>query len=83
MRSILVGEAACLEQTVEYYLLVEPVGETEGEVYGIGVKLGGESETIPGITVSQRRVQSLLDVLIQGSVTPVAARDVVEDWLLL
>lgn len=82
MRSYLVGEAKCLERTVEYYLLAESMEETGGEVYGVGVKFDGESEEIPGITISQRRVQALLEALIQGGVTPVTARDVVEDWLL-
>ena len=30
----------------------------------------------------QKRPLSLLSKLMRGSVTPVAARDVVEDWLL-
>ena len=35
-----------------------------------------------GITVSQRRIQALLGLLMAGNVTAVTARDVVEDWLL-
>ena len=43
---------------------------------------GGVLEEFPGITASQSGILSLLSKLMRGSVTPVAARDVVEDWLL-
>lgn len=46
------------------------------------VESGGERTEIPGITASQSGILSLLSKLMRGSVTPVAARDVVEDWLL-
>ncbi len=52
------------------------------ECYGIRVESGGERTEIPGITASQSGILSLLSKLMRGSVTPVAARDVVEDWLL-
>ena len=38
-------------------------------------------ETVADITSSQRQIQSLLDALARGGVTPAAVRDVVEDWL--
>ncbi|WP_455581418.1 DUF6514 family protein [Dysosmobacter sp.] len=50
--------------------------------YGILVESGQEREAIRGITLSQRRVETLLCTLIRGGVTAVTARDVVEDWLL-
>lgn len=81
LRRRLVGIARCREMPVHYYLLVN--GESGGRrMYGILVKCGGDREVIPEITPSRRRVQSLLGLLIQGRVTPVTVRDVVEDWLL-
>lgn len=82
MRKLFVGRSDCEAVPVEYFLLAEELGES-GEEYGVGVKRGEEVETIPGITVSHDRITSLLALLLRGEVTPVTARDVVEDWLLV
>ena len=49
---------------------------------GIQVEVGREKTVIPRITPSQVAVLALAERLIRGCVTPVTARDVVEDWLL-
>ena len=67
VRAFLVGRRPCRGVPLDYFLLVES---------------GGERTEIPGITASQSGILSLLSKLMRGSVTPVAARDVVEDWLL-
>ena len=82
LRRILMGTGCCCGETVKYYLLEDAAGSI-AEQYGISLECGKERATLPGITVSQSRILSLLDTLISGSVTPVALRDVVEDWLLL
>ena len=73
VRAFLVGRRPCRGVPVDYFLLVEE-WDALWECYGIRVESGGERTEIPGITASQSG--------IRGSVTPVAARDVVEDWLL-
>ena len=79
MRKIWFGQSECRGAAVRYYLVVE---ETAGvERYGIQVCYGDETETVADITSSQRQIQSLLDALTRGGVTPAAVRDVVEDWL--
>ena len=71
VRAFLVGRRPCRGVPVDYFLLVEE-WDALWECYGIRVESGGERTEIP----------SLLSKLMRGSVTPVAARDVVEDWLL-
>lgn len=66
---------------MRYYLLVD-VGKNGSRMYGILIEGGGSREMIPGITPSRLRIQSLLERLARGRVTPVTVRDVVEDWLL-
>ena len=71
----------CGKLPVRYSLVAEPL-ENAGENYGVLVESGGERVLLRGITVSQRRIQALLRLLMAGNVTAVTARDVVEDWLL-
>lgn len=79
MRKISFGRAECCGAAVFYYLVVE---ETAGiERYGLQVRWGDETETVPDITSSQRQIQALLEAVARGGVTPVAVREVVEDWL--
>ena len=75
VRAFLVGRRPCRGVPVDYFLLVEE-WDALWECYGIRVESG------PGIPASQSGILSLLSKLMRGSVTPVAARDVVEDWLL-
>ena len=71
----------CGRLPVRYSLVAENL-ENAGEHYGVLVESGGERLLLRGITVSQRRIQALLGLLMAGNVTAVTARDVVEDWLL-
>ena len=80
VRAFLVGRRPCRGVPVDYFLLVEE-WDALWECYGIRVESGGERTEIPGITASQSGILSLLSKLMRGSVTPVAARDVVEVWL--
>lgn len=75
------GESRCGGAALRYYLLTEE--SAAGALYGVQAELNGERTAVPGITMSRHRVQNLLDGLIQGQVTPVALRDVVDDWLLV
>ena len=81
MHRMLVGTAQCRKLPVRYYLLAEEL-HNETETYGVGVEYNGTLAEIHGITISQRRITALLYALIMGTVTPIALRDVVEDWLL-
>lgn len=81
VRRHLAGSARCRELPVRYYLLTEGVRSGRRR-YGVQVEGGGDRQVIPAVTPSRRRIEALLALLIQGRVTPVAARDVVEDWLL-
>ena len=48
------------------------------------VKSGqGGTAVVPGITMRRSRIDALLGKLIRFAVSPVCARDVVEDWLAL
>lgn len=81
MRILYEGTQACGTIPVRYSLVAEEL-ENAGENYGVLVESGGERLLLRGITVSQRRIQALLDLLMAGNVTAVTARDVVEDWLV-
>lgn len=80
MRRRLIGTAKCGDIAVQYYLLEECTQETV--TYGIEVACGGEYARVPDLTGSLGRMESLMAGLVRGAVTPVALRDVVEDWLL-
>ena len=61
-----------------YYRLEDAKG------YGVCVKSGqGGTAVVPGITMRRSRIDALLGKLIRFAVSPVCARDVVEDWLAL
>lgn len=79
MRKICFGQSECRGAAVCYYLVVEETAEVER--YGLQVRFEKEAETVPDITSSQRQIQVLLAAMVRGGVTPVTARDVVEDWL--
>ena len=81
MRKLLFGSARCQDRPVRYFLLSRTL-DNETEEYGAAVELGEERVELPGLTYSQREIQSLLDAMRRGIVTPVTARDVAEDWLL-
>lgn len=79
MRKIAFGQSECCGAAVFYYLMVEEAAGIER--YGLQVRQGNETETVEDITSSQRQIQALLGVMARGGVTPVAVREVVEDWL--
>lgn len=81
MRKRLVGEARCRAAQARYYLL-EGEPEEDGRSYGVAVELGDEEEAVPDLSPSRERVEALAGALLRGAVTPVALRDVVDDWLL-
>ena len=74
------------EQRFAYYILVDQMEVSGGfacESYGVKVAAlnGGETVSLPNITVSISRIDELMGLLIRNLVTPVTLRDVVEDWL--
>lgn len=81
LRKRLVVESRCRAFQARYYLLEEEP-EGGGASYGVEVELEGESAAVPDLSPSRRRVEELADRLARGTVTPVALRDVVDDWLL-
>ena len=67
-----------------YFVLVgeKDLGSFSCEAYGVMIREeGGESAALPDLTVSPARIDELTGLLLRGGVTPVALRDVVDDWL--
>lgn len=81
MRRLLMGEARCRAFHTRYYLLEDTSGEG-GPSYGVRIELGVEAAEVGNLSPSRRRVEDLARALVRGVVTPVALRDVVDDWLL-
>lgn len=79
MRTRLVGVTGIGKQALWYYLLAET--REDRQVYGLRVKYCGEVVSIADITSSRKQIHRLLRRMLWGGVTPVTARDVVEDWL--
>lgn len=65
---------------VHYYLLEENTGPERR--YGIRVECGADQAELRDLTPVAGRARGLLEAMCRGAVTPVAVRDVVEDWLL-
>ena len=80
MREIFIGERYIEDRRYEYYLLAE-TGEHDLEQYGVKIADGEDGAVLRDVTSSQRNIQALGELLMDFSVTPVALRDVVEDWL--
>lgn len=76
MRKLLIGESRCRGLPARYYLL-EETGS-----YGVGIELEDESAAVSGLSPSRRRARELAERLVRGAVTPIALRDVADDWLL-
>jgi len=79
VRKIWFGQSECCGTAVRYYLMAEEAAGIER--YGLQIRYGDETETVPDITSSQRQIQTLLGAMTRGCVTPATAREVVEDWL--
>lgn len=69
-----------MQNMIYYYLLTE-VLEDQSQTYGIMVEYLGEETAISEISTFRERIELLLEILRRGSVTPVATRDVIDDWL--
>ena len=82
MRTLFAGHSAHWGQILSYYVLVEDLGERE-KSYGVEVRLKEECCRLMDLTSHRGRIETLMEALIRHDVTPVALRDVVEDWLLL
>ena len=67
--SILVGEV--------------PVGSFSCESYGVKIeeKTTGETVELPDLTLSTRRIDELMELLMRNGVTPSGLEDVIADWL--
>jgi hypothetical protein len=75
-------ELGAARLALSYRLFSQAQGE-EGISYGIQVALEdtGEVASVEDITVDETQAVRLLCLLTRGTVTPVALRDVVEDFL--
>ena len=69
----------------DYFVVVgemEVGGRFACESYGVKVaEPGGDTATIPNLTVSVSRIDALMDLLVRNSVGPTGVGDVVQDWL--
>lgn len=90
MRELFLGTLTLADEAGErrgydYYITIDEmeVGSCVWESYGIGVtqKEGGERAAVRNVTCSGRRIHELGRLVMEGGVTPVTLRDVVEDWL--
>lgn len=80
LRRLFVGEARCRKSKVRYYLL-EGEPEEPGS-FGVEIEMDEEKTSAANLSPSRERVLALAEALSRGAVTPVALRDVVDDWLL-
>ena len=68
--------AICRGKIIRYRIIMKAGN------YGIAVAYGGEQAAIENLTPRREEIEALAVKLRKGRVTPVALRDVVEDWLL-
>ncbi len=80
MRKLFMGEAQCRAFQARYYLLEEEL-ENPG-AFGVQIEMEDEEASARDLSPSRQRVEALAESLVRGAVTPVALRDVVDDWLL-
>lgn len=77
------GETARLR--CRYYVLIgeKQVGNFFCEAYGVKIEDEGtgESAAFPDLTVSAKRIDELMELLLRNQVTPVGLEDVIQDWL--
>ncbi len=77
------GEEASLR--CRYFVLVgeKQVGRFYCEAYGVKIEdeRTGESAEFPDLTVSVRRIDELMELLVRNGVTPAGLGDVIQDWL--
>ena len=77
----LAGTAECRGKTIRYDILSERLGPKK-VCFGISVVYRGEEVRILGVTREYKAIKALLRRLKRGRATPVAVRDVVDDWVL-
>ena len=70
------GAAECLGERIDYYILPEGA-----EGYGVGAAYREDVVFVRNITPHREEITALASLLCRGRVTPIALRDVVEDWL--
>ena len=75
------GTAECRGKTIRYYILSERLGP-KNVCFGISVVYRGEEVRILDVTREYKAIKALLRRLKRGRATPVAVRDVVDDWVL-
>ena len=80
-RRIDLGERG--EITVVYSVISEYDSDFMCDMYGVSVRIdeSGEEEKLAGITSLADEAFELASVLINGKVTPVTLKDVVNDWI--
>ena len=77
----LTGMAECRGRKIRYYILSERLGPKK-VCFGISVVYRGEEVRIRAVSEEYGAIRALLKQLKRGRVTPVAVRDVVDDWAL-
>lgn len=82
MKKTQITKATCCGRTIRYALLTS-IGEDGTRRYGAAVFCAGKEEAVIDITGSKAKALALIAKLRRGRVTPVALRDIVDDWLLL
>ena len=75
------GTAECRGKTIRYYILSERLGP-KNVCFGISVVYREEEVRILNVTREYKAIKALLRRLKRGRTTPVAVRDVVDDWVL-
>ncbi len=70
---------------VVYYITVDDIlgnNEAETESYGVGIRLeNGDDDKIRGITFNAEKIEAIMKILSNGTVTPIGLRDVLDDML--
>lgn len=88
MQDLIIDTKTCRDEqgiphTFQYTLLIRhiPAGRFSFEEYGVAVSEdGGDCAQLPGITHSRSRIDALLALLMEHTVSPTGLCDVVEDW---
>ena len=76
----LAGKAECCGRKIWYCMISERNGENLS--FGLSVVYRDEEVRIPAVTMVYGDIRALLTRMKRGKVTPVAVRDVIEDWIL-
>jgi hypothetical protein len=70
---------------IVYYITVDEIlsnGDIVMENYGVGIVLeNGEEDIVRGITANAAKIEHILNLLANGTVTPICLRDILCDVL--